>query len=154
MKPRFTASDFKESARQSEVEYDRGKSSRWYNREVPSSLKPYMFVVVGGLAILTGMLYVIVDGLNSMIPPRETINVKIENKKYDPVLPCFVLEATKDDGVLINLWNKNSNLEKKINDSELQEALRVGETYKLEVSRPRQYPTNVYGNVLKILEER
>jgi hypothetical protein len=147
------AQDYKAKAPQTEINYQRDNPSRWWNRPIQGTLKP-LYLMIAGLGITLGTCYFVVDSLSSKISSIETISAKVTDKKYDQTLPSYVWKAVKIDEkgkeTPIVLWNKNSNLEHKLNDSDLQAHTEVNKKIKLRVARSRNYPDNVYGNVLDV----
>lgn len=84
---------------------------------------------------------------------KETVRgVTVLKKERDLRIPAFVVYAAKEDGTEMNLRNQNSVLEKKINELEVFEKLIVGRKYDLKIAKRKQYPLNVYGNILEATE--
>ena len=150
MKGRYTQKDFQAAAHESERKYDEGKDSRWYNKDKTGPFFPYLVTIAIGFSILSGVFYSVASSLNSMIPEKSIVTkLKITKKEYDENLPSFIVFGEKD-GKQMKFKNKNSSLERKINDSEIQKELLEEQVYDLEVSKRKDDPINIDGNILEI----
>jgi len=155
MAKRQSAQDYKETAAQSERKYSEGSKNRWYNKEHRGKLWPYAFLAISGFSTLIAGFYCVASSLSSLSPEIEIVRgVTVLKKERDPRIPAFVVYAAKEDGTEINLRNKNSVLEKKINELEIFEKLIVGRKYDLKIAHRKQYPLNVYGNILEATENK
>ena len=147
---RRSTQDYRVTAKETEKEYQKESKNRWYNSNKPSSLLPIGIVLLTGLSSSAGFFFLIANELDSLKPKTEIIRkIKITKNEQDSTIPANVIQGIFNRKK-IELRNTNSPLEKKINASEIQDRLKIGETYNLEVSHPKNYPLKVYGNILDI----
>ncbi|VVB78592.1 Uncharacterised protein [uncultured archaeon] len=150
---RYTQKDFQAAAHESEKNYKSGSANRWYNGDKTGPLFPYLVILGIGFSIISGIFYGVAYKLNSMAPTIEENQITILRKEYDERIPSKIVYARKDNGKEIKLRNKNGALEKKINEYELDEKLEVGRRYCAKIAHRKDYPEDIYGNILDIKEK-